>query len=84
MEYKKRFVEVSNHFIDFFSSKKSTNPKFSEKMDEITAMYINKSEDQLVLKRSSLPNIVRPTYIVVVMNLQPLCTLKILFVYLNN
>ena len=27
-------------------------------MDEITAIYINKAEDQLVLKRASLPNMV--------------------------
>ena len=76
MEYKKRYVDVSNHFIDFFKSKKSIDAEFSEKMQEITAMYINKSEDQLVLKRSCTPNIVRNPHIEFLKNLQFLCGIK--------
>ena len=60
-DFKKRFVILSNHWIDFYKNKHAVKAKFSEKMEDITWIYINSDENQLMLKTRQLPNIVLKT-----------------------
>lgn len=58
---KKRYGVLSTQFIDFFENKDSDIPTFYDKLDNVEAIYINELQDQIVLKRNSVPNVVIKT-----------------------
>lgn len=60
-KYHSRFAVVSNHYLRMFKDDSEIDCTFTEEMDKIAAVYINKERDQLVLKRNSEFNIVIKT-----------------------
>ncbi|CAI2387816.1 unnamed protein product [Moneuplotes crassus] len=59
--YKKRFCIISNHWIDFYKNRESKKAKYSKKMEDIDALYINSLENQIVCRTMEPPNIVVKT-----------------------
>ena len=48
-------------WIDFYKSKNSSNPKLSERVEDIQAIYINDERNQLLLKRPTPKHIIIKT-----------------------